>query len=108
MPRASTFYNAGQLFPKELISLDSIHLASALELDTDLNGIVTYGPKISEAANYSFNQRNYAKVSRLELRRFCGGGNRATREPVPASGYAYLNCWHHRHTIIHRNRAWGK
>ena len=48
--RASTFERAGELDIPELRSLDAIHLASALELGDDLDGIVTYDDRLAAAA----------------------------------------------------------
>lgn len=44
------FEQAGQLDPPSLRSLDAIHLASALDLGHDLEGIVTYDTRLAEAA----------------------------------------------------------
>ncbi|MCY3862625.1 MAG: type II toxin-antitoxin system VapC family toxin [bacterium] len=44
------FEQAGHLDPPSLRSLDAIHLASALDLGRDLEGIVTYDNKLAEAA----------------------------------------------------------
>ena len=45
-----TFEQAGMLDPPSLRSLDAIHLASALDLGHDLEGIVTYDRELAEAA----------------------------------------------------------
>jgi predicted nucleic acid-binding protein len=45
-----TFEQAGRLDPPLLRSLDAVHLASALELGDDLDGIVTYDDRLAEAA----------------------------------------------------------
>lgn len=50
LPAASTFLAAGRLPPAELRSLDALHLASALELGHDLEGLVTYDPRLARAA----------------------------------------------------------
>jgi uncharacterized protein len=42
--------SAGALFPAELRTLDAIHLATALELGSDLARIVTYDDRFSAAA----------------------------------------------------------
>jgi predicted nucleic acid-binding protein len=42
LPAVSTFFTAGRLDPPELRSLDALHLAAALELGDDLEGVVTY------------------------------------------------------------------
>lgn len=49
VPR-STFDAAGHLDPTSMRSLDAIHLASALELGDDLQGIITYDDRMAEAA----------------------------------------------------------
>jgi uncharacterized protein len=41
-PTRSTFAAAGQLRPTGLRTLDAIHIAAALELTHDLDGLVTY------------------------------------------------------------------
>lgn len=46
----ATFEAAGRLGPDTLRSLDAIHLASALELGDDLEGVVTYDARLAEAA----------------------------------------------------------
>lgn len=45
-----TFERAAELDPFALRSLDAIHLASALELGDELDGIVTYDDRLSDAA----------------------------------------------------------
>ncbi len=47
---ADVFDSAGELGPTEVRSLDAIHLATALALDADLAGIVTYDQRLVEAA----------------------------------------------------------
>ena len=47
------FEQAGQLDPPALRSLDAIHLASALDLSHDLEGIVTYDAGLAEAARHN-------------------------------------------------------
>lgn len=42
LPAATTFHRAGTLEPAELRSLDALHLATALELGSDLEGVVAY------------------------------------------------------------------
>lgn len=42
---------AALLDPAELRSLDAIHLATALDLAGDLDGLVTYDERLSRAAN---------------------------------------------------------
>lgn len=46
----ATFEEAGRLDPTLLRSLDAVHLAAALSLGDDLDGIVTYGDRLAEAA----------------------------------------------------------
>ncbi len=46
----SVFEEAGRLDPSLLRSLDAIHLASALDLGDDLEGLVTYDDRLAEAA----------------------------------------------------------
>ncbi len=46
----STFLAAGRLRPSELRSLGAIHLAAALELGADLDGIVTYDARLASAS----------------------------------------------------------
>ncbi len=50
LPAVSTFLTAGTLRPSALRSLDALHLASALELGGDLEGVVTYDVRLAEAA----------------------------------------------------------
>lgn len=47
---AAIFDAAGRLTPESLRSLDAIHLAAALELGDDLEGLVTYDARLAEAA----------------------------------------------------------
>ena len=47
----STFERAAELEPDLLRSLDALHLAAALELSDDLEGIVTYDDRLAEAAH---------------------------------------------------------
>jgi predicted nucleic acid-binding protein len=47
---AATFDVAGRLGPDALRSLDAIHVASALELGDDLEGIVTYDTRMTDVA----------------------------------------------------------
>jgi hypothetical protein len=47
---ASVFEEAGRLDPPSLRSLDAIHLAVALDLGDDLEGLVTYDERMAEAA----------------------------------------------------------
>ncbi len=47
---AAVFAQAGRLDPASLRSLDAIHLAVALDLGDDLEGLVTYDERLAEAA----------------------------------------------------------
>jgi predicted nucleic acid-binding protein len=49
-PGSSTFLAAGRLRPSSLRSLDALHLATALELGDDLQGVVTYDARMIEGA----------------------------------------------------------
>ncbi len=49
-PSPSTFHAAGRLLPAALRSLDALHLATALELGADLQGLVTYDARMIEGA----------------------------------------------------------
>jgi hypothetical protein len=44
------FAAAGRLDPPVLRSFDAIHLAAALDLDDDLDGLVTYDDRLADAA----------------------------------------------------------
>lgn len=46
----SIFEEAGRLDPTSLRSLDAVHLAAALSLGDDLDGIVTYDERLAQAA----------------------------------------------------------
>ncbi|MFD4422120.1 type II toxin-antitoxin system VapC family toxin [Agromyces sp. NPDC058484] len=46
-----TFESAGRLEPATLRALDALHLAAALELGDDLEGLVVYDERLAEAAN---------------------------------------------------------
>ena len=46
----ATFEAAGRLEPDALRSLDAVHVACALELGDDLEGIVAYDRRLAEAA----------------------------------------------------------
>jgi predicted nucleic acid-binding protein len=50
LPSVATFYVAGQLSPASLRSLDALHLATAMELGDDLEGIVSYDARLTDAA----------------------------------------------------------
>lgn len=52
MPVRSTYERAAELEPDLLRSLDALHLAAALELGDDLEGIVTYDDRLAEAAHH--------------------------------------------------------
>jgi len=45
----AVFESAGRIDPSGLRSLDAIHLAAALDLGDDLDGIVTYDERLGEA-----------------------------------------------------------
>lgn len=47
---ASLFEQAGRIDPTALRSLDAIHLAAALDLGDDLDGLVTYDDRLADAA----------------------------------------------------------
>ena len=49
----SIFVEAGRLDPALLRSLDAVHLAAALSLGDDLDGIVTYDERLATAAESS-------------------------------------------------------
>ena len=51
LPAVSTFLTAGTLGPSTLRSLDALHLAAALELGGDLEGLVTYDVRLAAAAS---------------------------------------------------------
>lgn len=44
------FERAGDLGPERLRTLDALHLAAALDLGDDLDGIITYDDRLSSAA----------------------------------------------------------
>jgi len=46
----AVFEDAGRLEPSGPRSLDAIHLASALDLGDNLEGLVTYDDRLAEAA----------------------------------------------------------
>ena len=48
--RSSTFDHAAELEPNILRSLDALHLAAALELGDELDGMVTYDERLAEAS----------------------------------------------------------
>ncbi|PZS21897.1 MAG: VapC toxin family PIN domain ribonuclease [Acidimicrobiales bacterium] len=45
-----TFERAGTLEPDQMRNLDALHLAAALELGDELDGIITYDDRLTEAA----------------------------------------------------------
>ena len=47
---SATFEEAGRLGPAILRSLDAVHLAAALDLGDDLDGLVTYDDRLAIAA----------------------------------------------------------
>ena len=47
----SLFEQAGRIDPIELRTLDAIHLAAALDLGDDLDGIVSYNDRLNAAAH---------------------------------------------------------
>ena len=47
----SVFEHAGRLDPADLRSLEALHLAAALDLGDDLEGVLTYDERLAEAAN---------------------------------------------------------
>ena len=47
---AAVFEVAGRLDPVGLRSLDAVHLAAALDLGDDLEGLVTYDDRLADAA----------------------------------------------------------
>lgn len=48
---SATFERAATLDPEALRSLDALHLAAALELGDELDGIVTYDDRLAAAAS---------------------------------------------------------
>jgi predicted nucleic acid-binding protein len=50
LPAATTFYYAAALQPTALRSLDALHLATAMELGDDLDGIVSYDARLVAGA----------------------------------------------------------
>jgi predicted nucleic acid-binding protein len=48
---SATFERAATLDPDELRSLDALHLAAALELGDELDGIVTYDDRLATAVS---------------------------------------------------------
>ena len=50
LPSVATFFVAGQLRPTSLRSLDALHLATAMEIGDDLEGVVAYDERLTDAA----------------------------------------------------------
>ena len=50
LPTVATFLATGTVAPPELRTLDALHLATALELGADLEGLVTYDVRLAGAA----------------------------------------------------------
>lgn len=50
LPSVATFFVAGRLAPPSLRSLDALHLATAMEIGDDLEGIVAYDERLTGAA----------------------------------------------------------
>ena len=50
LPSVTTFFAAGRLLPETLRSLDALHLATAIEIGDDLEGMVVYDDRLIEAA----------------------------------------------------------
>jgi predicted nucleic acid-binding protein len=50
LPAASTFLVAARLGPPHLRTLDALHLATALELGADLEGLITYDERLIAGA----------------------------------------------------------
>ncbi|MHB1640964.1 MAG: type II toxin-antitoxin system VapC family toxin [Candidatus Dormibacteria bacterium] len=50
LPSVRTFFEAGRLPPPGLRSLDAVHLATAIEIGDDLEGMVVYDDRLIEAA----------------------------------------------------------
>ncbi len=48
--RTAIFEQAGRLDPPALRTLDALHLAAALDLGDDLEGVVTYDERLAQAA----------------------------------------------------------
>lgn len=50
LPSVATFFVAGRLLQPSLRSLDALHLATAMEIGDDLEGIVAYDERLTDAA----------------------------------------------------------
>lgn len=46
----SVYHRAGELAPVEMRSLDALHLAAAMELGDELEGVVTYDARMAQGA----------------------------------------------------------
>ncbi|NNN19511.1 MAG: type II toxin-antitoxin system VapC family toxin [Acidimicrobiaceae bacterium] len=51
LPSSTTFFDAGRLPPTTLRAIDALHLAAAMEIGDDLEGIVAYDGRLIEAAH---------------------------------------------------------
>lgn len=49
VPSVATFHNAGRLSPSSLRLLDALHLAAAMEIGADLEGVISYDERPSVA-----------------------------------------------------------
>jgi len=50
LPSATTFHTAGTVLPAALRSLDALHVASAMELGSDLEAVVAYDLRLIDSA----------------------------------------------------------
>jgi predicted nucleic acid-binding protein len=50
LPSVATYASAGRMEPRGLRSLDALHLAAALEIGSDLEGMVVYDQRLADAA----------------------------------------------------------
>lgn len=50
LPSVATFFTAGRLSPMSLRSLDALHLATALEIGSDLEAMIAYDDRLIGAA----------------------------------------------------------
>jgi uncharacterized protein len=50
LPSVATYASAGRLEPYELPSLDALHIAAALEIGSDLEGMVVYDQRLADVA----------------------------------------------------------
>jgi hypothetical protein len=51
LPSVATYASAGRMQTEGLRSLDALHLAVALEIGSDLEGMVVYDQRLAEAAH---------------------------------------------------------